>query len=443
MTEEQAKEAIQAISRALQALRLYPPQHPATQDQLQDCLTSFSGLFLAKDSFKMGILDHTLMVEEHLFAYPSPAEEEVSEILESHELEGFLFRQGLTEEELTAFLLLLKSDLKGDDFQQAMSQQNIGNIETIKFEFQDEEVLDKPRDVYNDALEVVEGIFDQVRMGQVPSSDEAIRVVKKMARLTFTDPHALLALSLIKDYDNYTFTHSVNVSVIAMTVGRACNVSEEELRILGLGGLLHDLGKLKVDVGIINKPGRLTDEEFAEIRNHPSTGAELAKQMENVGQEVIDIVHYHHLRHDRQGYPSDGQGRALSRLVDMATIADTYDAMTTLRAYQRPISPRVAVTKMKGLSGTALHPDFLTQFIDALGEYPVGTLVRLDDNEIGLVVEVDIDDPENMEIKILFDAGGARLTTPRSIALDPASIWRIVAEVDPFLKGIDVTAHFP
>ena len=127
----------------------------------------------------------------------------------------------------------------------------------------------------------------------------------------------------------------------------------------------------------------------------------------------------------------------------MFAAADGYDAMTTLRAYQRPISPRVAVTKMKGLSGTALHPDFLTQFIDALGEYPVGTLVRLDDNEIGLVVEVGIDDPENMEIKILFDAGGARLTPPRSIALDPASIWRIVAEVDPFLKGIDVTAHFP
>ncbi len=99
---------------------------------------------------------------------------------------------------------------------------------------------------------MVDSVFEDVRLGKIPSSAEAREVVREMARMTLTEPHAL---SMLKDYDNYTFTHSVNVSVIALAVGRACGLNEEELRTLGLGGLLHDLGKLKIDLCIINKPG--------------------------------------------------------------------------------------------------------------------------------------------------------------------------------------------
>ena len=102
---------------------------------------------------------------------------------------------------------------------------------------------------------MVDSVFEDVRLGKIPSSAEAREVVREMARMTLTEPHALFALSMLKDYDNYTFTHSVNVSVIALAVGRACGLNEEELRTLGLGGLLHDLGKLKIDLCIINKPG--------------------------------------------------------------------------------------------------------------------------------------------------------------------------------------------
>jgi putative nucleotidyltransferase with HDIG domain len=248
---------------------------------------------------------------------------------------------------------------------------------------------------------------------------------------------------MLKDYDNYTFTHSVNVAVISLAVGRACAASEEQLRTLGLGGLLHDLGKLKVDIAIINKPGRLTEAEFEAIKQHPRYGAEIIAQMEGVTEEVMDIVIGHHLRYDRSGYPADAAGRAVTSLVDMAAIADSYDAMTTLRVYQRPVTPRSAIARLRDVSGTSLHPAFVEQFITSLGPYPVGSLVRLDNNEIGLVVKVDTTDPSLADIKILFDAAGQQLTAPYSLQLDPGKTARhIVAEVDPHSKGIEVTDYF-
>jgi putative nucleotidyltransferase with HDIG domain len=279
-------------------------------------------------------------------------------------------------------------------------------------------------------------------MGEIPSSEEAITVVKNMAQLTMTEPHAMLALSMLKDYDNYTFTHSVNVSVLALAVGRACKLTEEQLKTLGLGGLLHDLGKLRVDVNIITKPGRLTDAEFEEIKEHPGFGAEIIKEMEGVTAEVMQIVHGHHLRYDRSGYPNDVAGDTISPLVEMTAIADAYDAMTTLRSYQRPFTPRKAIARLKDVAGSSLHPDFVTRFIESLGPYPVGSLVRLDNNEIGLVTKVEAQDTSLADIKVIYDPAGTMLDEPYMIQMRPDQSRKIIAEVDPQTKGIDVTDFF-
>jgi putative nucleotidyltransferase with HDIG domain len=247
---------------------------------------------------------------------------------------------------------------------------------------------------------------------------------------------------MLKDYDNYTFTHSVNVSVIALAVGRACNLTEEQLKTLGLGGLLHDLGKLRIDVDIITKPGRLTDAEFDAIKEHPSFGADIIREMEDVTPEVMQIVIGHHLRYDRSGYPANAIGDNISPLVDMTAIADSYDAMTTLRSYQRPLTPRKAIARIKEVSGSSLHPEFVMHFVDSLGAYPVGSLVRLDNNEIGLVIKVDTHDTSLVDIKIIFNPAGTLLEEPFVMQLRPNQTRLIIAEVDPHTKGIDVTDFF-
>lgn len=443
MNLETARQIVQGLAGALKGLRLYNAQHPALVRQVQALMTALLSHSGGRDPVRLGVVEGVLFLGDHLFPPDQQAPQDLAELFEKLALEGVVFEPGVTPQDLLGFASLLsRGDVAGDALVDAVAAQGIQHIRPQPLKPREEEPEGKPRQVYGRAIKVMETIFHDVRLGKIPSSEEAMKAVKAMAQLTIADPHALFALSMLKDYDNYTFTHSVNVSVIALTVGRACGLDEEQLRILGLGGLLHDLGKLKVDVAIITKPGRLTDAEFEEIKRHPLTGSDLAKEMEGVTPEVVDIVLGHHLRYDRTGYPADARGHLFGSMTDMAAIADTYDALTTLRSYQRPVTPRKAVERLREIAGSVLHPEFTQKFIDSLGTYPVGTLVRLDSNEIALVVRVGAKDPDAVELKILQDGDGQRLDPPGRLELSGAEAVRIVAEVDPFVKGIDVISYF-
>ncbi|BCA78814.1 HD domain-containing phosphohydrolase [Desulfuromonas sp. AOP6] len=437
------KEILQRISRTFQGMRLYSPAHPTIRKQAQDLLAALAGLFLHKPRLKLGLLDDTLFFDDELFAYPSPAEEDVANLLRTLEVEGLEFISGLGADEFLSFLdVIRQGETKGEELESALLKKGVHHIRPTSVEkTDDDEFARKPRKVYDRALRVMEDIFHDVRLGKIPSSEEAMQAVKGMVEVTLSDPHALFALSLIKDYDNYTFTHSVNVSVISLAVGRACGLSAEELRVIGLGGMLHDLGKLKVDVGIITKPGRLTQGEFEQIKKHPRDGADILQQMKDIPPEVVDIALCHHLQYDRKGYPADNRGKLLSPMVDMAAIADAYDAITTLRSYQRPVTPRQAIKLLRDNAGTRLHPQFVERFIQALGPYPVGSLVRLQNNEIGLVTAVGGASRSATRLKILFASEGSKLDPPRLFCPDSADELSIVGEVDPFSKGIEIADY--
>jgi len=443
MNVDEIKKFVQGLTAAVKGLRLYAVDHPATTKQVETLENGLFTMLQHKKMIKIGLLEGTLFVEDHLLMQEFQAATELVEMLESHELVGFEFMAGLSANEIQSLLHLLHSGAnKGQDFADALVSQGVKKIRAVAATDDDEDDDQQPRKVYHKALKVVDQIFQDVRMGEIPSSEDAINVVKNMAQLTMTEPHAMLALSMLKDYDNYTFTHSVNVSVLALAIGRACKLTEEQLKPLGLGGLLHDLGKLRVDVNIITKPGRLTDAEFEEIKEHPGFGAEIIKEMEGVTSEVMQIVHGHHLRYDRTGYPSAAASDTVSPLVEMTAIADAYDAMTTLRSYQRPFTPRKAIARLRDVSGSSLHPDFVMLFIESLGPYPVGSLVRLDSNEVGLVTKVEPQDTSLVDIKIIYNPAGAMLDEPYMMQLRPNYPRKIIAEVDPQTKGIDVTNFF-
>jgi putative nucleotidyltransferase with HDIG domain len=446
MSFEHHQELVQGIAAALKGLKLYPMKHPAIEQRNRTLLNAFTQLFSKQQIIHIGLLEGSLFVEETLFSDENPAATTLVKIFEDLEIEGLEFFSGFNQPQLELFLeIIMKPPSRGDDFNSFMLEHGPEHVKVASLE-KIEEVHedDSPRKVYGKALKVINDIFDDVRMGRIPSSDEAVGVVKNMARLTLEDPHALFALSLLRDYDNYTFTHSVNVSVLALSVGRACCVSEEELKTLGLGGLLHDIGKMKVDVAIINKPGKLTDGEFTKIKEHPALGAEIVTQMEGEGssQDVANIVRGHHLRHDRTGYPVAIQKEKISRLAEMTAIADAYDAMTTLRSYQNPVTPRKALVLLQNISGSSLNEEYLERFVHSLGTYPVGTLVRIDTNEIGLVISVGMKNPDDVVLKIIFGTVGEKLPTTFNLELSGIESKRIVGEVDPFVKGIEVTDYF-
>jgi len=444
MNPQLYKQVVQGMAGVMQSLRLYPPGHPSIKQMVTGGMNALRQLFGTKRQIALGVLDDSLFFEDELFTQPNAAITEMKDLLVERGISRIELTPELTEHDFLQFIVeLKKGDKDGEQLSALIKAQHMLGITLTCEELEEEEEPKDPKEVYTRAIQVVKDMFQDIRMGKIPSKTNADGMVTEMIEMTISQPHALFALTMIKDYDNYTFTHSVNVSVLSLAVGRACNVPEKGLHLLGLGGLLHDVGKLKVDVGIINKPGRLTSDEFEQIKQHPVSGAEIVRKMEGITQEVIDIVNYHHLRYDRTGYPNDHLNRKLSPLVDMATIADTYDAMTTLRSYQRPISPKQAISQMEEMSGSVLNPQYLDKFILSLGSYPVGTMVRLVNNEIALVVDADQVNPKDLKVKILVDEAGRYLTIPRVQHIREQDADRIVAEVDPLAKRINIAEYIP
>lgn len=440
--QELPQQIVQGLAAACKGLRLYPLEHPAISKQMELLVDRIFTMLRNQDVIRMGQLEGTLFLEDHLFVDSSPAADEMLGLLDQIEIDGLEFVHGVTALELKHLVQVLhEGRARGEDFNKTLHAHGVRHIRPVRIKDEDQDEEHTPRAIYSRALEVVDRIFHDVRMGTVPTSEGAIKTVKSMVHMTLTEPHALFALSLLKDYDNYTFTHSLNVAVLALTVGRACGLEEEQLKVLGLGALLHDIGKLKIDWDIINKPGQLTDDEFEQIKQHPTTGADIVRQMDGMTPEIIDIVLGHHLRYNREGYPAGALGQAASPMVDMAAIADTYDAMTTLRSYQRPMTPKNAIARLEELSGSALHPVFIDSFINFLGPYPVGTLVRLNTNEIALVIWVSTERRNELRVKVLFDRDGSLLDEPYLEELHPGSATHIVDEVDPLTKTIDVTEY--
>jgi HD-GYP domain-containing protein (c-di-GMP phosphodiesterase class II) len=435
MNQNLSKEVVQSFAGALKGLQLYPLNHPGCEQRFRRLHDQILAFLSIEKELRIGLMEEALLLNDHLFT-SNPGADTIVSALKGSEIEGLEIQNGLEYEEVVVLIKLLMEKRGQDElFEDALNAEGVKHIIPLSAE------EESPREVYGRALQVVETIFRDARMGKVPSSREAVEVVRSMVRISLNAPHTLLALTLLKDYDNYTFTHSVNVSVIAMAVGRACGLPPTKMRVLGLGAMLHDLGKLKIDIDIINKPGKLTTEEFAQIMLHPASGAALVAQMQGISTEVLDIVLGHHLRYDRQGYPADARGREISPMADMAAIGDAYDAMTTLRSYQRPVTPRKAIESLREMAGSSLHPVFLENFIAFLGPYPVGSLVRLDSGEVALVVWMDVNATDNVRLRILFDKRGERLGDSVQIELRGAEMRRIVTEIDPAAKGIEVTDY--
>ena len=390
-------------------------------------------------SLRIGITEETLFIEDHLFTDPYIAETEAIDILNDLEVNGIEIVRGLTLEELDLFFALsvycLKSNKK---IENALDLKKLHHLRIITLLEEDE----KPRTIYNAAMQAVDQVFKDVQGGRVPSTEGLRKVSKSMVQSVLRQEHALFALAQIKDYDNYTFNHSVNVGIISLSVGNACNIDPKHLHLLAFGGMVHDIGKLMIPPKILNKPGKLTEEEFNLIKKHPVNGKELISKVDGIQNEVIDMVHYHHLHYNRAGGYPNRPGRSLSPMVDMVTIADTYDAITTHRVYKRSMPPREGIRQMRTVRGNILNPDFLDYFIYHLGDYPVGSLIRLKNGEILLVIGFGETGNKHLKLRRVTTANGKSDPEKTLTELLPDEHDRIIGDIDPTTRGIDTSVYF-
>jgi putative nucleotidyltransferase with HDIG domain len=249
------------------------------------------------------------------------------------------------------------------------------------------EELQRAALIRNQASGVVRNVMADVRLGKAVEIGAVQPVVQNITESILRNPGALLGLLRIKTKDDYTFLHSVSVCALLVAFCNSRGMDPEITRQAGLGGLLHDTGKALVPDAILNKPGPLTDEEFAIIRKHPEDGFNILRQSPEVPRIALDITRHHHERRDGSGYPDKQAGDSISELAQMAAIVDVYDAITADRCYHKGMSAAAALRKIHEWSKFHFNPQMVQEFMRCVGIYPVGTLVLLESGRLGVVVE--------------------------------------------------------
>jgi putative nucleotidyltransferase with HDIG domain len=273
------------------------------------------------------------------------------------------------------------------------------------------------RRIQNEAIGVVTGMMEDVRVGQPVDLTHVTPLIEEMINSVFRNPDALLALTRIRRVGRYTFEHSVNVAVLMIAFARTLGLNRAIIRDIGIGALLHDLGKALVPAAILNKPGQLTDGEFAVMREHVIHTRSILSKIPGIPTIALAVALEHHERMDGSGYPYEKTGTLISRYGQMAAIVDVYDAITSNRIYHKAMEPHQALRKLLEWSRHHFDPGLVQQFIRCVGIYPIGTLVRLRSGRLGIVVESGRESPFHPVVRVVMDANRRRYLAAEDIDL--------------------------
>ncbi|QGZ38129.1 HD-GYP domain-containing protein (c-di-GMP phosphodiesterase class II) [Pseudoduganella flava] len=279
--------------------------------------------------------------------------------------------------------------------------QEIAREAPVRTSYRDE--YERAVKIRDQAVNVVRDVMADVRLGKAVAIGQVTPVVQDITESILRNPGALLGLLRIKNKDDYTFLHSVSVCTLLVAFCHHRGMDAETVRQAGIGGLLHDAGKAAIPLEILNKPGKLTDEEFAVIRTHPQVGHDLLKQSGMVGPIPLDIALHHHERCDGTGYPRRLRDEQISDLAQMAAIVDVYDALTSERCYHEAMPAALALRKLYEWSKFHFRPALVQDFMRCIGIYPAGTLVQLASGRLGVVYEPNPGKPLLPKVNVFFN----------------------------------------
>jgi putative nucleotidyltransferase with HDIG domain len=248
-----------------------------------------------------------------------------------------------------------------------------------------EQEVEVIRETHDQAMSLVYTIMEDVHLEKSMDTATVKRVVANMAKSVLRNPDALICFTHLKKKDDYTALHCLRVSILALVFGRHLGFDEEGLNHLGMGALLHDIGKMQVPQEVLNKPGKLTEREFRIMKGHVPFGAGILGRTKGVPSRAVEVARLHHERYGGTGYISNLKGDQISEFGLIGAIVDVYDAITSDRVYQRGISPLDALKKMYEWRNRDFHPMLVEQFIQCIGIFPIGSVVMLNTKEIGVV----------------------------------------------------------
>lgn len=291
--------------------------------------------------------------------------------------------------------------------------------------------LNRAKALCEQSREAMLDMFSEARMGRAISVGMAETLVNEITGSVLRNPDALLSVARLKTADNYTYMHSVAVSGLMVALANKLGMDEISVRRAGMAGLLHDLGKARMDPDILNKPGRLTEEEFAHMQGHPRASYEMLRGSTDMDDQVLDACLHHHERIDGKGYPDALAGENISLLARMTAICDVYDAITSNRPYKAGWPPAESLRRMAEWSNDHLDKRLFEVFVKTVGIYPVGSLVRLRTGRLAVVSEPSPKSLTAPRVVVFYCTLEGRIISPQLLDLSQPKQDRIVGQEDP------------
>ena len=275
----------------------------------------------------------------------------------------------------------------------------------------------RAKKVQGEANKLIRDIMSDVRLGKQVQIEAVDPMVEHMTGSILRNAGALLSLCRVKNKDDYTFQHSVSVCALLVAFCHAIDLDAETIHLAGIGGLLHDIGKVRIPDHILNKPGQFNDAEFAIMKGHANESKAILELTPGMSQTSIQVAHQHHERHDGSGYSQGLEGEEISLMGRMAAICDVYDAITSDRVYHKGLAPHEALRKIFEWSKFHFDPQLVQQFLRTIGIYPVGTLVMLESGRIAMVLEQAEGKLLQPVVKVFYDSRRRQFLTPLEVDL--------------------------
>ena len=466
--QAQGQALLAALYAGLQALKLFPLENQTVQKALEDLHQAATRLVEREGEVDIGLVGDFIFMNDvriRLDLSTYAAFSLLSSSFNKHRIGTVVILEGVGREEWPPFLsLLLKKpsdpDTAFEEFVRNFQATPATHIrvgperEKARLEEDDQHSKEAAKRAYFQTVEVAKNVLGDVRLGKSVNARRVKRAVQSIVDQVLNNETSITGMTTLRDYDEYTFTHCVNVCIFSVVLGQKLGLDKLQLYELGLGALFHDLGKMRIDSEITNKPGGLSDAEFEQMQQHVTEGLLALFNMHGFGEvpfRTMLMAYEHHMKLDLTGYPKNRRPRSPTLFSRIVAVADGFDAATSQRSYQSvPWRPEDALKEMRDNKKRGFDPLLVKALINVTGIFPVGTLVILDTHEMAVVTAPN-PDPSQMSrpiVKIIYDENGRPLAEPFTVKLgegDPETGQPpryIIKTTRPDKYGIDVGAYF-
>lgn len=426
-----------ALASTLRAFGLYPEGHPIPEEKINELVKATEAAMYSAEGPKpidYIIHDDSFFFGDRLLSKESITLQWMMRQWQTVGIHSVTISPGAGRAHLAALVLHISGKSPPPD---GVVRINVARLLTKEEAPAEGETL---RSLYADTLDLTREIGQGMISGAQPSLGAAKETVERLVTAVMGDKESALLLSTMHTHDEQTFFHMVNVCILSVATGSAIGLSRDQLSVLGMGGLLHDIGKVGVSPEVLNRSGPLSDEDWDQIRRHPLEGAGmLLRSWERISPLAAKVAYEHHVRLDGRGYPPDPIAARPDLMSRIVTVTDTFDAMTSRRPYRRAEQRQRALEVL--LSGAGSHYDgrVVRVFIRLMGFYPPGSVVKLEDDSIAVVVQNNPNALDSPVIQVVKDPAGNELSTPEKIDLAAKSngTHRIAVGVDQLQVGVD------